>query len=70
MVKMPAEMNKAGTFENWVVACSVMDSEVVTRVTMMAVASDKNREGIWATRPSPMVNKTYNLVASPTDRSC
>ena len=70
MVKMPAEMNKAGTFENWLLACSVIDSEVVTRVTMMAVASDRNKEGICATRPSPMVNRTYSLVASPTGKLC
>ena len=58
MVRMPAAMNKAGTFDNWLVACSVIDSDVVTRVTMMAVAKDKNKEGIWATKPSPIVNKT------------
>jgi hypothetical protein len=56
--KIPAEMNKAEGLANWLVACSVIDSEVVTRVTMMAVASDKNKAGICATRPSPMVNKT------------
>ena len=58
MVKMPAAINKAGTLASWLVACSVIDSEVVTRVTMMAVAKDKNKAGICATKPSPMVNNT------------
>ena len=53
---MAADMYKAVGFDNWEVACSVMDSDVVTRVTMMAVANDKNNEGICATRPSPMVS--------------
>ena len=44
--KMPEEMNSAAGLANWVLACSVIDSEVVTRVTMMAVASDKSNEGI------------------------
>ena len=56
--KIPAEMNKAGGLASWLVACSVIDSEVVTRVTMMAVASDKKRAGICATKPSPMVKST------------
>ncbi len=55
--KMPALIYRAVGLANWVVACSVIDSEVVTRVTMMAVASDKNKEGICATKPSPMVSK-------------
>ena len=46
MAKMPADMNKAVGLDNCEVACSVMDSDVVTRVTMMAVAKDKNKEGI------------------------
>ena len=57
MAKILADMYKAVGLANWVVACSVMDSDVVTRVTMMAVAKDKNKEGICATKPSPMVSK-------------
>ena len=54
---MPAAMKSAVGLDNWVVACSVIDSDVVTRVTMMAVAKDKNKDGICATKPSPMVSK-------------
>ena len=57
MAMMPAAMNSALGLANWAVACSVIFSEVVTRVTMMAVANDKNSDGICATRPSPMVSK-------------
>ena len=57
MVKMMADMNKADGLASWVPACSEMDSEVVTRVTMMAVASDNNSAGICATKPSPMVSR-------------
>ena len=57
IARMPDEINKAEGFDNWLEACSVIDSEVVTRVTMMAVASDKNKAGICATRPSPMVSR-------------
>ena len=55
--KIPAAMNKAEGLANCEVACSVMFSEVVTRVTMMAVANDKKSAGICATKPSPMVSK-------------
>ena len=48
--------NKAAGLPSCEEACSVMDSVVVTRVTTMAVASESKSEGIWATRPSPMVN--------------
>ena len=49
--------NKAVGLPNWLEACSVMDSVVVTRVTTIAVASDSNKAGTWATRPSPMVSR-------------
>ena len=68
--KMPEEMNKALGLASWLEACSVMDSEVVTRVTMMAVANDSSSEGIWATKPSPMVSNTYNLPASLALKLC
>ena len=51
-------------------ACSAILSCVVTRVTKIAVASDNNREGICATRPSPMVSSTYIRPASPMLSSC
>ena len=57
-VMMPEAINSAVGLESCVFVCSVMDCEVVTRVTMMAVASDKNKEGICATKPSPMVSNT------------
>jgi len=47
--KMMEEINNAAGLANWVCACSEIDSEVVTRVTMMAVAGDNNSEG-----PEPM----------------
>ena len=56
-VKMMAEINKAAGLANWVCACSEIDSEVVTRVTMMAVAKDNSSAGICATKPSPMLSK-------------
>ena len=54
---MAADIKSAVGFANWVEACSVIDSVVVTRVTTMAVASDNNNDGICATKPSPMVSK-------------
>ena len=57
MIKMAADIKSAVGFANWVEACSVIDSVVVTRVTTMAVASDNNNDGICATKPSPMVSK-------------
>ena len=56
-VRMMAEMKRADGLASWLPACSEMDSEVVTRVTMMAVASDNKRDGICATKPSPMVSR-------------
>ena len=46
MVKMMAEINMADGLASCEPACSEIDSVVVTRVTMMAVASDNSREGI------------------------
>lgn len=57
-VKMPAVMNSAPGFANCPVVWSVIDSLVVTRVTTIAVARDSTKEGICATRPSPMVKST------------
>ncbi|MNN55831.1 hypothetical protein D3C81_1707270 [compost metagenome] len=37
--------------------CWPISSELDTRVTMMAAAVDSSREGICATRPSPMVSR-------------
>ena len=48
----------------------VIDSEVVTRVTTIAVARDSSKEGIWATSPSPIVSRTYILPASVKLKSC
>ena len=36
--------------------CSDMLCAEDTRVTIIAVAIESNREGIWATRPSPIAN--------------
>ena len=41
-----------------------MSWELEVRVTMMAVAEDSSSEGIWATRPSPMLSRMKVLVAS------
>ena len=57
ITKMAADINSAVGLANWWEACSVIDSVVVTRVTTMAVASDNKRDGICATKPSPMVSK-------------
>ena len=38
--------NKADGLPNWVPACSLIDSEVVTRVTTIAVAKESNKAGI------------------------
>ena len=43
---MMAEINMADGLASCEPACSEIDSVVVTRVTMMAVASDNSREGI------------------------
>ena len=57
-VKMPPAMKKASGLASCLPACSGEDSEVATRVTMIAVASERIMAGSWATRPSPMVSKT------------
>ena len=56
MAMMDEVTNSAVGLPSCVPACSAMDSVVVTRVTTMAVASDSSKEGICATRPSPMVS--------------
>ena len=52
-----AETNSGNGFASWVEVCSLSDWGVVTRVTIMAVASDRNSAGICATSPSPIVSK-------------
>ena len=57
MIIPPAMINANG-FPSWVLACVVIDSDVVTRVTTIAVAKDRRRDGICATNPSPIVRST------------
>ena len=57
MIIPPAIINANG-FPSWVLACVVIDSDVVTRVTTIAVAKDRRRDGICATNPSPIVRST------------
>ena len=41
-----------------------MSPSVAERVTMMPVAVESSRAGIWETRPSPMVSSEKVLTAS------
>ncbi len=45
-----------GSPSSWFTSCRPMSSARDMRVTMMATAVDSSSEGIWATRPSPMVS--------------
>ena len=54
---MIAVILSAAGFASWAPAALVVDSDVVTRVTMIAVDSERSNEGTWATRPSPMVSR-------------